>query len=424
MTQTARTTAPAVTPQLGVGAFPDALMLPGAQADEAIARYNRWVRDPESDAPDEVASGLGAYAPLVDVVAYTVGLRDTPPTVTPDAPADLRAVVASAQAAAFVERDELVAAATLLQTAADDVRDSSPILAGSLYADAGGQLRQAGRDDEAVLALETALELLTPDDDHGKDDDQREARATIHHEIGNIAHERLLAAGEPLQRAMNHYYAGLQLVSEQSAPQTWAALQLDLATAQLATPMQQATDQLRIGIAAQSLRAARRIFDQREQPNQWASATVNLAGALVYLPSTHQEDNLVEAVDLYEEVLVSGIRGEDVASTARLLANQGNALAHLGVFDRARAKLAEARYLFESVLDHDGAAAVRSVLDEIAKAGVSYDANAEAADLIRQSGQMARMPDGMGEQSGIGVTVIPPDAQRRANVRILPKEQP
>ena len=38
---------------------------------------------------------------------------------------------------------------------------------------------------------------------------------------------------------------------------------------------------------------------------------------------------------------------------ARVLANQGNALAHLGLLDAARAKLVEARFLFEANLDHD-----------------------------------------------------------------------
>ena len=418
MTETITANVTGTGSMLGVGTFPTALMLPGAESDPAIARYHRWLLDPESDSPAEVRAGLGAYAPLVDVVAYTVGLRDAPPQEPLDGPGDLRAVVVTAQAAAFVESGEPEGAAGLLQTAAEEIAAEHPVLAGTLWANAGSLLHQAGHAEAAVPALERALVLL--DGATGLD----ELRSEIHHELGSIAHAELLAAGQPLREAMGHYYAALQLVTERSAPLIWAGIQLDLAAAQLATPMQQATDQLRIGIAAQSLRAARRVFDPAEHPTQWSSATLNLANALVYLPSTHQGDNLVEAVELYEEILQSGVRDRDAAGRARLLANQGNALAHLGIFDHARAKLAEARFLFESVLDHDGAATVRSVLDEIAKAGVSFSSDEESADLARRAEQMARMPDAMTDatSAGMGVTIIPAEAQNRATVTILRRD--
>ena len=128
-----------------------------------------------------------------------------------------------------------------------------------------------------------------------------------------------------------------------------------------------------------------------DYPGPWSTATLNLANALVYTPSTHQADNLVEAVELYEEVLESGVRDQDTLGRARVMANQGNVLAHLGIFEEARGKLVEARYLFESQLDHDSATAVRSMLDEIARTQVR-DPDDEFADLARQAEQMARMP--------------------------------
>jgi len=187
---------------------------------------------------------------------------------------------------------------------------------------------------------------------------------------------------------------------------------MNLATAHLAVPMTQASDQLRLGVATQALRACRRVFTPEEHPGPWASATLNLANALVYTPSTHQADNLVESVELYEEVLQSGIRAQDPVGRARLLSNQGNALAHLGIFGEARAKLVEARFIFEEHLDHDSAGAVRSVLDEIARSEVTErDPAAERAELARQAEQMARMPvgdssftSGMGVRTGIGLT--------------------
>ncbi len=95
---------------------------------------------------------------------------------------------------------------------------------------------------------------------------------------------------------------------------------------------------------------------------------LNLANSLVYTPpSKHQADNLVEAVELYEAVLDARSRDSDPMGRARVLANQGNVLAHLGSFDQAKAKLDEARFLFEELGDGDSVRAVRGVLDEIAR---------------------------------------------------------
>lgn len=84
-------------------------------------------------------------------------------------------------------------------------------------------------------------------------------------------------------------------------------------------------------------------------------------------PVKHQADNLVEAVELYEAVLAARDRHADPLGRARVLANQGNVLAHLGAFKDAKAKLYEARSLFEELGDEESVRAVRGVLDEIAR---------------------------------------------------------
>ena len=50
---------------------------------------------------------------------------------------------------------------------------------------------------------------------------------------------------------------------------------------------------------------------------------------------------------LYEAVLEARDRDTDPLGRARVLANQGNVLGHLGAFDQAKAKLYEARFIFE-----------------------------------------------------------------------------
>jgi hypothetical protein len=75
----------------------------------------------------------------------------------------------------------------------------------------------------------------------------------------------------------------------------------------------------------------------------------------------------MEAVELYEAVLRARPRHQDPLGRARVLANQGNALAHLGEFEHSWTKLAEARALFEEFHDEDAATTVQGVLDEIAR---------------------------------------------------------
>lgn len=372
--------------------------------DDPISRYNRWVLEPNGDSAELVRAALPAsVAPLVDVVAYTLGLADAPSYDVEGLPGEVAALVLAARATGALELGDVTLACETLVAASEAAGAESPALAAVLLGNAGTLMRDHGHADGARALLAAAADALATTD-------LAEVRAELLHLRGSISHEQAATgAGDAralLQEAMGFYYDGLQLVSEQSTPYLWASLQMNLAIAHLASPMVQASDQLRLGVATQALRACRRVFDPDQHPGPWSTATLNLANALVYTPSTHQGDNLVEAVELYELVLESGIRENDPLGRARLLSNQGNALAHLGIFGEARTKLVEARFLFEEHLDHDSAMAVRSVLDEIVKAEVP-DPDDTMADLARQAEQMSRMPTG-GEAaftSGMGVRV-------------------
>ena len=369
--------------------------------DDPVARYNRWVLQPEGESPEAVRAGLpDQVAPLVDVVAYTIGLGPCPSYDVSGLPGEVAALVLATRASAALEDGHPDQAPDLLVAGSVAAGAESPALAALLLGNAGTMLREQGEVERARTYLTEAADALSGTD-------LGDVRAELLHLRGSIAHEEAASGGGDartlLQDAMRDYYDGLQLVTEHSAPYLWASLQMNLATAHLASPMTQASDQLRLGVATQALRACRRVFTPEHYPGPWSTATLNLANALIYTPSTHQGDNLVEAVELYEEVLESGVRNNDPLGRARLLSNQGNALAHLGIFGEARAKLVEARYLFEEQLDHDSAMAVRGVLDEIAKAEVT-DPDDDLADLARQAEQMARMPQGDGAfTSGMGV---------------------
>jgi tetratricopeptide (TPR) repeat protein len=170
-----------------------------------------------------------------------------------------------------------------------------------------------------------------------------------------------------MQQAIDHYHQAMALVNAQTAPETFAIANANLGLAYLMMPMNEASDQLRVGVAVQSMREALNHFTPESHPERWSSTQLNLANALVYMPSKHQAENIAEAVDLYEDVLSHRDRHDDPGGRARVLANQGNALAHLGLFEDAKARLHESRSIFEELEEDEAVRSVRGILDEIAK---------------------------------------------------------
>lgn len=327
--------------------------------DDPISRYNRFVMDPDGTDPAELRSELGEFGVLVDVVLFAVGRTDTAPELG-SATGELAAIVLSTQASKALDDGDPASALALLDRAADLAGESSEPLRGVLLGAAGSVA--AGADPgEGVARLEQGLRAL-----EGADD-LRLARAEMHLSLAGLLHEQAVNIPGLLNRAVPHYHSTLQLVLRDEAPLLWAAAHADLATAYLTMPMTEASSQLRLGVAAQSLRSALKVYTPEDYPEQWASVQLNLANSLVYTPSSHQGDNLVEAVELYEAVLNARDRHADPLGRARVLANQGNVLAHLGAFDQAKAKLYEARFLFEELGDHDSVRTVRGVLDEISR---------------------------------------------------------
>lgn len=335
-----------------------------AAGSDVIARYNRFVLDPDGEPDlDGLRGALGGYATLVDLVSFVLGRSDVAPGPG-DLDGELAALALSAQASAAVGHGDPDAAVALLERAVGHARTVSPPLAGLLEGAAGSILR--GRDDgggACVPRFTAALKLLEAADG------LRVGRAEIHLELAGALHEQADAHPERLGQAVPHYHSALQLVRREDAPLTWAAAHAGLATAYLTMPMVEASSQLRLGIAAQSLRAALTVYTREEHPAQWASLQLNLANSLVYAPTTHRADNLVDAVEIYEAVLQTRDRQTDPLGRARVLTNQGSVLAHLGMFDDAKAKLFEARFLFEEHTDEASVRAVRGVLDEIARQG-------------------------------------------------------
>lgn len=325
---------------------------------DAVSRYNRFVIDPGDQDPVRLKDDLGPdLAPLVDVVRYTLGQTDAPPALG-DATGEVAALVLAATAADAIGRDDLPAAIESLQAALAATPADYPVLAGVLHGAIAPLQRESGDAAAATISLQAGLKALAGTD-------LEVARAEQHLELAATYHELAGEQRELLAKAVYHYHSALQAITEADQPELFASAHVNLAAAYLTMPMLEASDQLRRGVAVGSLRAALRVYTQQTHPVQWASAQLNLANALVYAPSAKRADNLVEAAEIYESLLTTRNRNDDPLGYARVLANQGNALAHLGMLDEAWGKLVEARFLFEEFHEYDAVTTVRGLLDEI-----------------------------------------------------------
>lgn len=168
-----------------------------------------------------------------------------------------------------------------------------------------------------------------------------------------------------LLEAVKCYQEVLKFFTRENFPEEFAFAQNNLALAYLSMPMTEASDQLRVAIAIQALREALKVYKKETHIELWASTQLNLANALQYAPTSHPEENLQEAVNLYEEILSVRQPTQNPVGYARLLANQGNALAHLGIFNHAIPKLNEAMAIFNQIEDTDSANSIKEILDEI-----------------------------------------------------------
>jgi tetratricopeptide (TPR) repeat protein len=325
-----------------------------------LAQYNRFVLDSTPEAYAHLRTLLsGDLALLSQLTAYTLGWIEQPPDPAQTA-GELRAVILSAHAAAALERDDLPAAEAHLSAAVAAARPVSLALAAQLLADlADVKLANGANGAQAAHDYRTALQLLTASE-------LPELRAQLWMRLGMLYQELAQGQRGSLLEAVRCYQEALRHFTRATHPDIFALLQNNLALAYLAMPLVESSDQLRMAIAVQALREALQVYTRETHPDRWASAQLNLANALQYLPSGRPEEHLVEAIERYEELLDARDPAADPLGYARILANQGNAMAHLGIFVHARPKLQEAGRLFAVGGDHESAATTRELLGQIA----------------------------------------------------------
>lgn len=326
---------------VGCGGFPEShLLLPldGAEGD-LIAAYNRFVCQPTPLALAEVlAADDPIITPLARAAAFAHGLVDELPEPGP-LDGELAALVLVTAAAGLLERGERAEAIARLLQAAELARDAAPPFAATLHLQLADLLSSA----DAVATIEHVKEGLRLSEGH----DVPLVRADLWMKLGIALQEASDGHRPRLLQAVNAYQRALQEgITEQDHPQRFGEIQNNLGLAYLATPAHEASDQLRAAIAVQSFRHALKVFDRDHDPDMWATVAMNLANALQYLPSSHPEENLMQAVEGYEQVLEVRTEARDPVAHALALYNQANALAHLGIFKPAIEKAAHAYKLF------------------------------------------------------------------------------
>lgn len=330
--------------------------------NDVLSRANRFVLDPAGDELESLMHATADEPTLhghIHMLGFVLGLLPEPPD-----PAvldgEFAAQAHAARATLALERGDTQSAIEELEAAAQAASAANTAFTGQLLGQLANVQLDEGGTQRAGVTFQAAIDNLTGTD-------LTKSLAELHVSAGAMYQEMSESAPRLMQKAIDHYHSALAAVTAKVAPETVAIANANLGLAYITMPMTQASDQLRVGVAIQSMRDALDYFTPENNKDRWSSTQLNLANALVYLPSKHQADNIAEAVGLYEGVLQHRDRDSDPQGRARVLANQGNALAHLGVFADAKAKLHESRALFEEFDEDEAVRSVRSVLDEIAR---------------------------------------------------------
>lgn len=327
--------------------------------DSPETKLNRFILNSSPKLYYQLKQELtGDLEKILDVAAFTLNYISTPPSAE-NLEDELLAFVLMANASHKIEQGEIENSINLLQLASELAKLVSPILYGQILTSlAETQHQFFGANANVVQTYKNAIDVL-------KKSELEATKASLQMNLGICYQEISSGNRGALLEAVKCYQEALKFFTRENFPEEFAFAQNNLALAYLSMPMTEASDQLRVAIAIQALREALKVYKKETHIELWASTQLNLANALQYAPTSHPEENLQEAVNLYEEILSVRQPTQNPVGYARLLANQGNALAHLGIFNHAIPKLNEAMTIFNQIEDTDSANSIKEILDEI-----------------------------------------------------------
>lgn len=311
-----------------------------------LGAYNRFVLEGDAEALGAVlASDDSTLVALATLAAYVQGQVDDLPSLD-GLSGELRANVLLAHAAAAMEHHDNALATRALDQAAEAAESVSPLLAAIVLSQ---RLSLPATEAEQEACWRRALALAGDSPLPGLLADLRFGLAVLLHQQADTDRSKLVEAVQLYQLALQ---AG---ITREDRPELWAQIQSNLGLAFVSMPMSDAGAKLRHAVAIQAFREALHVYTRETHPDAWASTMLNMANAMQYLPSSHPKENLMDAVTAYEELLSVRTRAHDPLGYARILANQGTALAHLGIFAPATEKLTEAHKLLHWYNEADAA---------------------------------------------------------------------
>lgn len=344
-----------------LAAAKDSLLTHHANQDGDWLAYTQFLLDPSEVALQELRQRFeGQYLQMLELAAYAYGMEDTLPEPE-ELDGELYALALATLASDQLEKQNQTGARQRLRTAVDACRVSSPLLAAILLAQ-HSQLAQETPGFAPALVIQELRDAIRLAE--GTHLPMFLARLWVR--LGMVLQNASRGERSAQVEAINAYQVALQVgVTMEQDPELFAMLQNNLGLAYLSMPNVESSHQLRSGIAVQSFRHALRVYQKETHCDWWASVSMNLANALQYLPSSHPEENLVQAVQIYDEVLEVRSRAKDPVAYSLVLLNQANALAHLGIFKPALEKVSEAYKLFQWHDQPEEAAAARELCEQI-----------------------------------------------------------
>ncbi len=245
-------------------------------------------------------------------------------------------------------------ALSLLDRAIVSVKDISPLFEQVIvFKKAKIIIDNKGANYALVALLEDLYEKL---EDTGADF----LRADVAFTAGNA-----YSALGNLQQAVKYYGNALTFFTIERNPFMYGLVNNNMGLAYVSLPASSLEDQMRLAYGIQCFKNALKVFTKEKYPNEWASVTMNYANALQYLPTANPIKNLRRATELYGEVLEFRKSAGDEVGYARVLANMGNALAHLGELEEAEKHLMYALSIFSKYGMKEEVEGVRQILDEI-----------------------------------------------------------
>lgn len=339
----------------------------------AIAGYNRFVLEGDQVGRDTARrDGDDVVRRLTGLAEFVQGASDHLPA-DEGLPLEIRANLLLAKAAVHLDAERFAEAAAALTEGIGESGGVSPVLAAQLVAQLA-QLQPSLGDHSVQKTLNywrTAIGLAGETPLPHLRGDLRIGMAIALHEAAGDRRDLLVEAVKTYQDALHNG------ITFEDTPETFALAQNNIGLAYLTMPMTDAGDKLRHAVAVQSFREALKVYTPETHLEAWTSTMLNMANALQYLPSARPEEHLIQAVETYEQLLEVRNKAFDPLGYARLLANQANALAHLGMFQPATEKYTEAHKLLHW---HGEAEMATSILEQLERINAQLVPSSPDAD--------------------------------------------